>query len=64
MDRFEEINKIVDQIADADTLFEFAENVYLKDQEIAELQHRLAIAERALEIARDDIKKLADCCCD
>lgn len=56
MSRFEEINKIVDEIGDADTLFEFAEKVYDRDQTIANLQHRLDVAERALELACDGVK--------
>lgn len=51
MDRFEEINKIVDEIGDADTLFEFAEKVYDKDQEIADLQHKLKVSDKAVELA-------------
>lgn len=54
MSRFEEINKIVDEMSDADTLFEFAEKVYDSDQQIADLQHKLEVAEIALELMRVD----------
>lgn len=56
MDRFEEINKIVDEIGDADTLFEFAEKVYDKDQEIADLQHKLEVSEIATKLACERVK--------
>lgn len=41
MSRVDEINKIVDEIGDADTLFEFAEKVYDKDVRIEEYENRI-----------------------
>ena len=42
MSRIEEIDKIVDEIGDADSLYEFAECVYEDRQRIAELEEQLA----------------------
>lgn len=56
MSRFEEINKIVDEIGDADTLFEFAEKIYDRDQTIANLQHRLDVTEK-YEMQINDLKQ-------
>ena len=41
MSRIEEIDKIVDEIGDADTLYEFAEGIYEDRQRIAELEEQL-----------------------
>lgn len=41
MSRIEEIDKIVDEIGDADSLYEFAECVYEDRQRIAELEEQL-----------------------
>lgn len=41
MSRIEEIDKIVDEIGDADSLYEFAEGVYEDRQRIAELEEQL-----------------------
>ena len=41
MNRIEEIDKIVDEISDADSLYEFAECVYEDRQRIAELEEQL-----------------------
>ena len=41
MSRIEEIDKIVDEIGDADSLYEFAECVYEDRQRIAELKKQL-----------------------
>ena len=42
MNRIEEIDKIVDEIGDADSLYQFAECVYEDRQRIAELKEQLA----------------------
>ena len=44
MNRIEEIDKIVDEITNADSLYEFAECVYEDRQQIAELEKQLANA--------------------
>lgn len=41
MSRTDEIDKIVDEIGDADSLYEFAECVYEDRQQIAELEEQL-----------------------
>lgn len=41
MNRIEEIDKIVDEISDADSLYEFAECVYEDRQRITELEEQL-----------------------
>ena len=41
MSRTDEIDKIVDEIGDADSLYEFAECVYEDRQRIAELEEQL-----------------------
>ena len=41
MSRIEEIDKIVDEIGDADSLYEFAEGIYEDRQRIAELEEQL-----------------------
>ena len=41
MSRIEEIDKIVDEIDDADSLYEFAEGIYEDRQRIAELEEQL-----------------------
>ena len=41
MSRIEEIDKIVDEIGDADSLYEFAECVYEDRQRISELEEQL-----------------------
>ena len=41
MSRIEEIDKIVDEIGDTDSLYEFAECVYEDRQRIAELEEQL-----------------------
>lgn len=58
MDRFNEINKIVDEILDADTLFEFVEEVYDSNQKIANLQHKLKVAEIATKLACNELRNL------
>lgn len=58
MNRFDEINKIVDEILDTDTLFEFAEKVYDNNQEIANLQHKLKVAEIVTKLACDELRNL------
>ena len=41
MSRTDEIDKIVDEIGDADSLYEFAEGIYEDRQRIAELEEQL-----------------------
>ena len=41
MSRIEEIDKIVDEIGDADSLYKFAEGIYEDRQRIAELEEQL-----------------------
>ena len=41
MSRIEEIDKIVDEIGNADSLYEFAEGIYEDRQRIAELEEQL-----------------------
>ena len=41
MNRIEEIDKIVDEIGNADSLYEFAEGIYEDRQRIAELEEQL-----------------------
>lgn len=58
MSRIEEIDKIVDEIGDADSLYEFAECVYEDRQRIAELQKQLKNATKQVrEEVCEKIKK-------
>ena len=66
MSRIEEIDKIVDEIGDADSLYEFAECVYEDRQRIAELEEQLAEKDKELseyvKIVDDLHKQLSDKC--
>lgn len=53
MSRIEEIDKIVDEIGDADSLYEFAECVYEDRQRIAELEEQLKEKEKEIEKLRE-----------
>ena len=46
MSRTDEIDKIVDEIGDADSLYEFAEGIYEDRQRIAELEEQLKNARK------------------
>ena len=53
MSRTDEIDKIVDEIGDADSLYEFAECVYEDRQRIAELKNQLEEKEKEIEKLRE-----------
>lgn len=57
MSRIEEIDKIVDEIGDADSLYEFAECVYEDRQRIAELEEQL---KKSLESNNDLLKQIME----
>ena len=54
MSRTDEIDKIVDEIGDADSLYEFAECVYEDRQRIAELEEQLK------NVRKETAKKVID----
>ena len=49
MSRTYEIDKIVDEIGDADSLYEFAEGIYEDRQRISELEAKLAEKDKEIE---------------
>ena len=53
MSRTDEIDKIVDEIGDADSLYEFAECVYEDRQRIAELEEQLKNATHKFSIGKE-----------
>ena len=53
MSRIEEIDKIVDEIGDADSLYEFAEGIYEDRQRIAELEEQLKNATHKFSIGEE-----------
>lgn len=61
MSRTDEIDKIVDEIGDADSLYEFAEGIYEDRQRISELEEQLKNATKQVrkEVV-EEIKKFAN----
>lgn len=53
MSRTDEIDKIVDEIGDADSLYEFAEGIYEDRQRIAELEEQLKNATHKFSIGKE-----------
>lgn len=64
MGRTDEIDKIVDEIGDADSLYEFAEGIYEDRQRIEELEEQLKnatkqVRKEACEEIRSELDKIS-----
>ena len=60
MSRTDEIDKIVDEIGDADSLYEFAEGIYEDRQRIAELEEQLGEKEKEIVQLKEDYEHCND----